>query len=187
MSSCCSTCPQLETHLPPDAAEAGVILTDLRTAVREHPELVARFLGQPDGPGSHAHFWALAQAAWTGGLFCYVPAGVAVDGTLVARQALPRADVAFHPVSAGRGRGGELSVTLLEEIVSPDGDAGWYGGIAEVRAAQSSRVRYANLQQLGDGAWHVGADARGRRAGRRGHDAQRRGRLAGRRSSGSTC
>ncbi len=65
--------PQLETHLPPDAAEAGVILTDLRTAIREHPELVARFLGQADGPGSHAHFWALAQSAWTGGLFCYVP------------------------------------------------------------------------------------------------------------------
>jgi len=149
--------PQLETEVPPDAVEAGVILTDLRTAVRDHPELVARYLGKADGPASHAHFWALAHAAWTGGLFCYVPRGVTVDGTLVARQMLPRADVAFHPISVVIAEEGS-SVTLLEEVVSPDGAAGWYGGIADVQAGQGARVRYANLQQLGDGAWRIGAE-----------------------------
>jgi len=149
--------PQLETEVPPDAVEAGVVLTDLRTAVRDHPELVARYLGQADGPASHAHFWALAHAAWTGGLFCYVPRGVTVDGTLVARQMLPRADVAFHPISVVIAEEGS-SVTLLEEVVSPDGAAGWYGGIADVQAGQGARVRYANLQQLGDGAWRIGAE-----------------------------
>ncbi len=149
--------PQLETEVPPDAVDAGVILTDLRTAVRDHPELVARYLGQADGPASHAHFWALAHAAWTGGLFCHVPRGVTVDGTLVARQLLPRADVAFHPISVVIAEEGS-SVTLLEEVVSPDGAAGWYGGIADVQAGQGARVRYANLQQLGDGAWRIGAE-----------------------------
>jgi Fe-S cluster assembly protein SufD len=149
--------PHLETEVPPDAVEAGVVLTDLRTAVRDHPELVARYLGQADGPASHAHFWALAHAAWTGGLFCYVPRGVTVDGTLVARQMLPRADVAFHPISVVIAEEGS-SVTLLEEVVSPDGAAGWYGGIAYVQAGQGARVRYANLQQLGDGAWRIGAE-----------------------------
>ena len=149
--------PQLETHLPPGAAEAGVIATDLRTAVREHPELVQRYLGQVDGPISHAHFWALAQATWTGGLFCYVPKGVSVDGTLVVRQTLPRADVAFFPVTVVVAEEGS-SVTLLEEIVTPDGPGGWYGGIVDLRAGQAARVRYANLQQLGDGAWRIGAE-----------------------------
>jgi Fe-S cluster assembly protein SufD len=149
--------PQLETEVPPDAIEAGVILTDLRTAVRDHPELVARYLGQADGPASHGHFWALAHAAWTGGLFCHVPRGVTVDGTLVARQMLPRADVAFHPISVVIAEE-RSSVTLLEEVVSPDGAVGWYGGIADVQAGQGARVRYANLQQLGDGAWRIGAE-----------------------------
>jgi Fe-S cluster assembly protein SufD len=148
--------PQLETRLPPDAAEAGVILTDLRSAVREHPELVARHLGLSDGPDSHAHFWALANAAWTGGTFCYVPRGVVVDGTLVVRQALTRADVAFHPVTLIVAEESS-SVTLLEEIVSPDGAAGWYGGIADLQAGQGAQVRYARLQQLGDEAWNIGA------------------------------
>ena len=35
----------LEVDLPHGLAEQGVVLTDLRTAVREHPELVRRFLG----------------------------------------------------------------------------------------------------------------------------------------------
>jgi Fe-S cluster assembly protein SufD len=149
--------PHLETNLPAGAAEAGVIVSDLRTAVREQPELVRRHLSQSDGPTSHTHFWALAQAAWTGGLFCYVPRGVAVDGTIVVRQTLPRADVAFHPVTIVVAEEGS-SLTLLEEIVSPDGAAGWYGGIADVRADQAARVRYASLQRLGDGAWRVGAE-----------------------------
>ena len=46
---------------------------------------------------------------------------------------------------------------MLEEVVSPDGEAAWYGGIVEVVADQAARVRYANLQQLGDGAWNIGS------------------------------
>ena len=147
---------RLETTLPPGAVEAGVILTDLRDAVREHPELVRRALGQADGPASHAHYWALAHAAWTGGLFCYVPRGVVVDGTLLARSALPAADGTYLPVSLVVAEE-DSSVTLLEETVSPDGDPGWYGGIVEVIAARGSTVRYANLQKLGNAAWNIGA------------------------------
>jgi Fe-S cluster assembly protein SufD len=148
--------PQLEVAMPPQAAEAGVVLTDLRTAVREHPELVRRALGLAEGQASHAHFWALAHAAWTGGVFCHVPRNVIVDGTLVARTALTRADATYLPVTLVVAEEGS-SVTLLEEVVSPDGGAGWFGGVAEIHAGQSSTVRYANLQQLGDGAWNVGA------------------------------
>ena len=144
--------PQLEATVP----QSGVILTDLATAVRERPDLVRRFIGSAEGPASHAHFWALAQAAWTGGLFCYVPRNVTVDGTLVARTVLPRPDTTYLPVTLVVAEEGS-SVTLLEEVVSPDGPAGWFGGIVEVRAERGARVRYANLQQLGDGAWNIGA------------------------------
>ncbi len=148
--------PALETNLPPAAAEAGVILTDLRTATREHPQLLERHLGQVEGPASHAHFWALAHAAWTGGLFCFVPRGVIVDGTVLARLTLPDPDAAFHPVTLIVAEE-DSAITLLEEIASPHGGSGWYGGVVDLRAGASARVRYANLQQLGDGAWRVGA------------------------------
>jgi Fe-S cluster assembly protein SufD len=148
--------PRLDVTLPPGAAEAGVILTDLRDAVREHPELVRRAFGQADGPASHAHYWALAHAAWTGGLFCHVPRGVIVDGTLVARTVLPEAGGTFLPVSLVLAED-ESVVTLLEQTVSPDGEPGWYGGVVEVVAGRGASVKYANLQQLGDAAWNIGA------------------------------
>lgn len=148
--------PRLEAVLPPDAAEAGVILTDLRDAVRDHPDLVRRALGQADGPASHAHYWALAHAAWTGGLFCYVPRGVVVDGTLVATTTLTEAGGTYLPLTLLVAED-ESVVALLERTVSPDGDAGWYGGAVEVVAGRASTVRYANLQQLGNAAWNIGA------------------------------
>ena len=148
--------PTVVARLPAGAADAGVVLTDLRTAVRTHPDLVRRFLGQAEGQESHAHFWALAQAAWTGGLFCHVPRGVTVDGTLVARTELSTADATYLPVTLVVAEEGS-DVSILEEVVSPDGGAGWFGGIVEIQAGQGSHVRYANLQQLGDGAWNIGS------------------------------
>jgi Fe-S cluster assembly protein SufD len=148
--------PLLQAELPAGVLESGVILTDLRTAVRDQPELVRRYLGRSQARDSHAHFWALAQAAWTGGLFCFVPRGVTVDGTLVARTALDRAASTYLPLTLVVAEEGS-SVTLLEEVASPDGDAGWFGRIVEIVAERGARIRYANLQQLGNGAWNIGA------------------------------
>jgi Fe-S cluster assembly protein SufD len=148
--------PSVGFALDPDLAAAGVIFSDLRDAVREHPELVQRLLGDTTTLPSHAHFWALAQAAWTGGTFLYVPAGVIVDRPLFASMSQPAGATAYFPLTLVVAERGS-SVTLLEEIASPDGEASWFGGIADVRVGPEARVRYASLQLLGDGAWHIGA------------------------------
>jgi Fe-S cluster assembly protein SufD len=137
-------------------AERGVVFTDLASAVREHPDLVQRWLGAGDPVASHAAFWSLSLAAWTGGVFLHVPPGVEVDGTLIARITQPRADATFVPHTLLVAEEGS-SVTLLEETVSPDGAAGWFGGTVAVHALPGARVRYANLQRLGDAVWNIGA------------------------------
>ncbi len=143
------------TPPPPDLAEAGVIFTDLRTAVREHGELVREYLGTADALPSHAKFWALAQAAWSGGVFLYVPAGVSVDGALLARTHLPLAGVAHLPQTIVVA-GPNSSVTLVEDSTSADGDApGWTAGALDIRAGAGSRVRYVALQRLADTAWNL--------------------------------
>ncbi|HET6380006.1 MAG TPA: SufD family Fe-S cluster assembly protein [candidate division Zixibacteria bacterium] len=148
--------PRVRCELPEDLAAAGVIFADLRDAIRDHGELVRRHLGQRRTMPAQAHFWALAHAAWTGGTFLYVPSGVAVDRPLTAVVELPEGGHAHHPLTllvAER----DSSVALLEEVRSPDGAATWFGGVADILAGPGSRVRYANLQQLGSGAWNVGA------------------------------
>lgn len=148
--------PRVEVSLPAGAAEAGVVVADLRDAARDHADLVRRHLGTQEGQASHAHFWALAQAAWTGGVFAYVPRGVAVDGTIVVRTVLPPAASTYLPVTLVVAEEG-ADVAILEDVESPDGVSTWFGGIVEVVAGQGARVRYANLQRLGDAAWNVGS------------------------------
>src|SRR5438046_3443845 len=128
-------------------AERGVVFTDLATAAREHPDLVRPYLGRGEGVASHAAFWALSLAGWTGGTFLYVPRGLEVDGTLIARITQPASDVTFLPhtlVVADEAS----SVTLMEELVSPDGSPGWFGGAVDLHGLPGRRVRYADREPL---------------------------------------
>jgi Fe-S cluster assembly protein SufB len=56
-------------------AEAGVIFCSMSEAVRDHPDLVRRYLGTvvPHGDNFYA---ALNSAVFTDGSFCYIPKGV---------------------------------------------------------------------------------------------------------------
>src|SRR5712692_2660584 len=62
-----------------DALKArGVILCDLRTAAREHEELLRTYLSDAVKP-SEWKFVALNAALWSGGCFLYVPKGVEIE------------------------------------------------------------------------------------------------------------
>ena len=177
--------PLVQCQLDEVLAAAGVIFSDLRDALRDHPDLVRRALtelessraateeAQPGGeplqsvgsgewgPGatefdSHDKFWALAQAAWTGGTFLYVPADVAIEDALLARSVIDRGNVAYFPLTLVLAERG-ARVSLLDEHRSPDGEPVWFGGIVEIRSGRESWVRYANLQRLGDATWNIGA------------------------------
>lgn len=149
-------------RLAPELAKAGVIFSDLATAVREHPEKVREYLGTAESLPSHAKFWALANAAWTGGVFLYVPPGVEIDGSLFAGTAIRRADGAHFPQTLVVA-GANSRVTLVEDHVSPDSSGllglsgdGWVAGAVDVRAGDGARVRYVNLQRLGAKTWNLG-------------------------------
>jgi Fe-S cluster assembly protein SufD len=148
--------PTTTYDLDPALAARGVIFSDLATAVREHGELVRSHLGRNDTLPTQMPFWGRSLAAWTSGTFLHVPRGVAVDGPLVARTSLPGGAYTYLPhtlvVLAE-----DASATLLEEISSPDGNAVWFGGTADLQVGYGARLRFANLQRLGDGVWRIGA------------------------------
>ena len=142
--------------LPPQLAEAGVVFTDLLSAVREHPDLVRPYLGTGDSLASHAKFWALAQAAWAGGVFLYVPEGVTVEGPLLARTAIDLGGGAHFPQTIVVA-GANSRVTLVEDFASAEAvSGGWMAGAVDIRAAEGARVRYVNLQRLSTNAWNLG-------------------------------
>jgi Fe-S cluster assembly protein SufD len=143
-------------ELDPQLAERGVIFSDLATAVHQHGGLVRAHLGKNETLPAQMPFWGRSLAAWTGGTFLYVPKGVAVEGPLTARTMLPSGAYTYLPHTLVVVEE-DASATLLEEISSPDGQAVWFGGTADVQAGYGAKLRYANLQRLGDGVWRIGA------------------------------
>ncbi len=58
-----------------ELAEKGIIFCSLSEAVKEHPELVRRYLGSVVPPGDN-YFAALNSAVFSDGSFVYIPKGV---------------------------------------------------------------------------------------------------------------
>jgi Fe-S cluster assembly protein SufD len=143
-------------ELDPALSARGVIFTDLATAVREHGDLLKGRLGKYDTLPAQMPFWGRSLAAWTGGTFLYVPAGVAIDDVLTARTSLPSGAYTYLPHTLVVLEE-DASATLLEEVASPDGEPVWFGGTTDLQVGYGARLRYANLQRLGDGAWRIGA------------------------------
>ena len=149
----------VSAHLREDLAAKGVIYTDLATAVREHGDLVQKYLSQAV-PVDTDKFTALNAALWTGGTFLYVPRGVAVD-------------VPLHGLTWIDGTGGIVlnhtlivaeaasEVRLVDEFRSAGGDGlspvsnkrglplAVYSGVLEVFLAPDSKVEYFTIENWG--------------------------------------
>lgn len=129
-------------------ADQGVIFTDLRTAAREHPDLVRDHLMTQAVTPDNGKFAALNAALWTHGVFLYVPRGQAVE--------LPAHSI-FYATRPGATLGHMLivleegaQIDYLHESLSPtlDADASFIG-VTELIVKDGATLRFANLQDWG--------------------------------------
>lgn len=135
-------------------AEKGVILTDLATAAREHPELVREHLGGAVGPEA-GKFQALNGALWTAGVFLYVPKGVELEHPIRVGRWIDEAGHAYFPRTLIVAEAGSR-VAYIDDFGSPDFDETALSmGAVEVFAGQGAQVQYVGLQRWGRGVRHV--------------------------------
>lgn len=133
-------------------AEQGVIFTDLHTAAQEYPELVQKHLFQKAVKAEEGKFAALHVAAWTHGLFIYVPRGVNVE--------LPLHSI-FYNENGGASLGHVLvvmednaSATVAQEYISVDSeDHTSYIGGTELLVQRNANLRYVGLQNWGNNVY----------------------------------
>jgi Fe-S cluster assembly protein SufD len=144
-------------ELPAELAEKGVIFTSLEQAVREHGELVERYLGTALGEDS-GKFAALNDALWAGGTFLYVPRDVRVE--------IPVRSFRWLAGKAGSLFGRTLivadsfsEVAVVDELASDDFDTQTFAnGAAEIFAGEGAKVTYVSLQRWGHGVVHLTTD-----------------------------
>jgi Fe-S cluster assembly protein SufD len=142
----------VERALSPELERKGVVLTSLRQALAERPELVREHLGRLVR-GEESKFVALAAAQWEDGLFLYVPGGVMVEQPILHRIASTGEAPSFFRSLVVLGP--QADVTVVEDYLSAD-TAGetLASGIVELVTGEASRLRYANLQEWNAKTWH---------------------------------
>jgi Fe-S cluster assembly protein SufD len=147
----------VKVELNDEIAQKGVIFSDLETAAREHPDQLAKALGQIVNP-EEGKFAALTAALAQYGVFVYVPRGVQVEQPL-------------HSVLWGAGQGlahfshlviwveDGASLTYVHEAASPEeapqGEIGQtlHGGIVELHVGSGANLRFVELQSFGRKVW----------------------------------
>jgi Fe-S cluster assembly protein SufD len=148
--------PGYEPDLKADASveDQGVLFTDLATALREHSETLADYLGQIVRP-EEGKFAALATAMAKDGVVLFVPKGVHLEQPLHSILWAPgRDNVYFSRVLIVIEEG--ASATFVHEAASPtdeDGEA-VHNGIVEIFVGDGASLKFVELQNLGEHTWN---------------------------------
>ncbi len=140
---------QFYLELDPEVKDQGVILTDMATAVREHPDLVRRYLAGEATPAAGDRFSALHDALWSGGLFLFVPRNVEIKRPILGVIATDGGNRASFPHTLVVTETNS-SVTYLEQTWSPMGEPAYVGAAADVRVGPGSSIRYTLLNDYGE-------------------------------------
>jgi Fe-S cluster assembly protein SufD len=153
-------------ELAAELAAKGVIFTDLASAERQHPDILANILGQVVRP-DEGKFAALAAALSSMGALVYVPRGIQVEQPLHTIFWGPGVNSAyFSHLLIWLEEG--ASLTYVHEAASPTESPGQtlHAGVAEIVVGAGASLRFVELQSWGEHVWNfsherarVGRDA----------------------------
>ncbi len=128
-----------------DLAKDGVIFCDMDTALREHPDLVKKYLATVI-PVADNKFAALNSAVWSGGSFVYVPPGIEVKTPLQAYFRINTENMGqFERTLIIADVGSK--VHYIEGCTAPQfSTASLHSAVVELIAMEGSSIRYTTIQ-----------------------------------------
>ena len=136
-------------------AEAGIIFCSFGEAVREHPELVRKYLGSVV-PASDNFFAALNAAVFSDGSFVFVPRGVQCPMELSTYFRINAAETGQFERTLIVAEEG-ASVSYLEGCTAPRRDENQlHAAVVELVALEGATIKYSTVQN-----WYAG-DEEGR-------------------------
>ncbi|MDD8043299.1 MAG: Fe-S cluster assembly protein SufB, partial [Verrucomicrobiota bacterium] len=135
--------------------ELGIIFCPISEAVREHPELVQKYLGSVV-PYNDNFFAALNSAVFTDGSFVYVPKGVRCPMELSTYFRINAAQTGQFERTLIIAEEGAY-VSYLEGCTAPMRDENQlHAAVVELHAAKDAKIKYSTVQN-----WYPG-DEQGR-------------------------
>jgi Fe-S cluster assembly protein SufB len=130
--------------------ELGIIFCSFSEAVKEHPELVKKYMGSVV-PINDNYFAALNSAVFTDGSFCYIPKGVRCPMELSTYFRINAANTGQFERTLIVAEEGSY-VSYLEGCTAPMRDENQlHAAVVEIYAHAHSEVKYSTVQN-----WYPG-------------------------------
>ena len=131
-------------------AEKGIIFCSISEAIKEHPDLVKKYLGTVV-PVRDNFFSALNSAVFSDGSFCYIPKGVSCPMELSTYFRINQAGTGqFERTLLIADEGSQVS--YLEGCTAPMRDENQlHAAVVELIALDSSDIKYSTVQN-----WYPG-------------------------------
>src|SRR6187431_2825238 len=131
-------------------ADVGVIFCSISEAVREHPELVRKYMGSVVPPADN-YYAALNSAVFTDGSFCFIPKGVRCPMELSTYFRInTESSGQFERTLIVAEEG--ASVSYLEGCTAPKFDTNQlHAAVVELVALDNANIKYSTVQN-----WYAG-------------------------------
>ncbi len=131
-------------------AEVGIIFGSISDAVRDHPELVRKYMGSVVPTGDN-YYAALNSAVFTDGSFCFIPKGVKCPMELSTYFRINTQDSGqFERTLIIAEEGAQVS--YLEGCTAPKFDTNQlHAAVVELVALDNADIKYSTVQN-----WYAG-------------------------------
>jgi Fe-S cluster assembly protein SufB len=135
----------VKTTFQDSLAKVGVIFCSISEAIREHPELVKKYIGSVVPVGDN-FFSALNSAVFTDGSFCYIPKGVRCPLELSTYFRINAANTGqFERTLLIADEGAYVS--YMEGCTAPQRDENQlHAAVVELIAMKDAQIKYATVQ-----------------------------------------
>ncbi|GAB4252915.1 MAG: Fe-S cluster assembly protein SufB [Vicingaceae bacterium] len=142
----------VKTSFKEKLAELGIIFCSFSEAVKEHPELVRKYLGTVV-PQTDNFYAALNSAVFSDGSFCYIPKGVRCPMELSTYFRINEANTGqFERTLLIADEGSYVS--YLEGCTAPQRDENQlHAAVVELIALDNAEIKYSTVQN-----WYPGDD-----------------------------
>ena len=146
----CSNSVSVATTFQKELKQAGVIFMPISEAIREHPELVRKYLGTVV-PTSDNYFATLNSAVFSDGSFVYVPAGVRCPMELSTYFRINERNTGqFERTLIIADKGSYVS--YLEGCTAPQRDENQlHAAVVELVTLDDAEIKYSTVQN-----WYPG-------------------------------
>jgi Fe-S cluster assembly protein SufB len=134
-------------------AEKGIIFCSISEAIREHPELVKKYIGSVV-PQRDNFYAALNSAVFSDGSFCYIPKGVRCPMELSTYFRINQAGTGqFERTLVIADKGSYVS--YLEGCTAPSRDENQlHAAVVELVALEDAEIKYSTVQNWFPGDKH---------------------------------